>query len=706
MQIVTFSLYIYDLFLYFNQQLITNTNLSHIQAMTRLLDILPILLGLHLLVAITSPSLALHEDQRGKFDWHKRFIGIPKFVFHNLNDKNIIVGTESNVIASLSTRDGSILWRQLLPSKCELNHMSVFKSSLDDQDYLIRTSCKSSETRENVQHIWNPQNGLLASDLRFKDVTEGDQAESLLADAGHLVDKAKAFTISDDQTILVTQDGVVSLKLDGKTVWSRDESMATTVAVEIVQLPVGMRDKFGMKKTIVLVTQVGKIFGLDTITGAIVWQAFDKNLVSASGEPKSSLVILSQSDDDTSIPKAIIIHPTGYVLEFNPISGQTITNTNLSTKIRQFAQTEYYQGENSRAVLLVGEDDTVSVFPRELTEKVKQDINKYYITIAGTSEPMLVGYNFILDSDKIRANQIWKFSTGDSGKVVSLKIKRVDEEVHSPARVLGDRGTLYKYINPNLIAIMTESNSGNECNPDHNINIYLVDGVTGALVHSVHHPKSRAPAQMVHAENWLVYSYYHTKNRRTEISSLELFEGDMQSNSTAFSSLARSSIRPKLIEHKSFIFPGGIDAVVDTVTMHAMTNKHLIVALPSGALLEIPRIFLDPRRPLSMLMEHREEGLIPYMPELPIPSESIVNYDKSLLQVRGIITSPASLESTSLVFAYGLDFFFTRVTPSKTFDILKDDFDHLLITAVLTFLVVASYVCKLLASRKALRAAW
>jgi len=52
------------------------------------------------------------------------------------------------------------------------------------------------------------------------------------------------------------------------------------------------------------------------------------------------------------------------------------------------------------------------------------------------------------------------------------------------------------------------------------------------------------------------------------------------------------------------------------------------------------------------------------------------------------------------------DLFYTRVAPSKTFDLLKEDFDHFLITAVLLGLTVTSYVTKKLASRKALKQAW
>jgi hypothetical protein len=52
------------------------------------------------------------------------------------------------------------------------------------------------------------------------------------------------------------------------------------------------------------------------------------------------------------------------------------------------------------------------------------------------------------------------------------------------------------------------------------------------------------------------------------------------------------------------------------------------------------------------------------------------------------------------------DLFYTRVSPSKTFDLLKEDFDHFLITAVLLGLTLTSYITKKLASRKALKQAW
>lgn len=50
--------------------------------------------------------------------------------------------------------------------------------------------------------------------------------------------------------------------------------------------------------------------------------------------------------------------------------------------------------------------------------------------------------------------------------------------------------------------------------------------------------------------------------------------------------------------------------------------------------------------------------------------------------------------------------FVTRVAPSKTYDLLKEDFDYLLITSVLVGLIAASIIVKQMSAKKALKQAW
>ena len=53
--------------------------------------------------------------------------------------------------------------------------------------------------------------------------------------------------------------------------------------------------------------------------------------------------------------------------------------------------------------------------------------------------------------------------------------------------------------------------------------------------------------------------------------------------------------------------------------------------------LQVNRRMLDAMRPLELTAEMREEGgFIPYMPEIPIPSEEMVNYNQTVHNVRGI----------------------------------------------------------------------
>lgn len=80
-----------------------------------------------------------------------------------------------------------------------------------------------------------------------------------------------------------------------------------------------------------------------------------------------------------------------------------------------------------------------------------------------------------------------------------------------------------------------------------------------------------------------------------------------------------------------------------------------------------------------------------------------------ILGFYGVLCSklhPQLLISSLQVVAYGLDIFQTRVCPSKQFDVLKDDYDYVLISSVLFGLVFATMITKRLAQVKLLNRAW
>lgn len=94
--------------------------------------------------------------------------------------------------------------------------------------------------------------------------------------------------------------------------------------------------------------------------------------------------------------------------------------------------------------------------------------------------------------------------------------------------MLGNRTTLYKYLNPNLMAVVTGSSTAvaPKCS------LYLVDGAKGTILCHVTLPAAQGcDVKVSLTENWLVYQYYDvdasgvqsTKGHR--IVSVELYEG-------------------------------------------------------------------------------------------------------------------------------------------------------------------------------------
>lgn len=50
------------------------------------------------------------------------------------------------------------------------------------------------------------------------------------------------------------------------------------------------------------------------------------------------------------------------------------------------------------------------------------------------------------------------------------------------------------------------------------MNVHLIDIVSGGIVTTITHRRVKGPVNIVHSENWLVYTYYNDKLRRNELS--------------------------------------------------------------------------------------------------------------------------------------------------------------------------------------------
>ncbi|XP_031634273.1 ER membrane protein complex subunit 1 isoform X2 [Contarinia nasturtii] len=563
--------------------------------------------------------------------------------------------------------------------------------------------------------------------------------------------------------ILATDNAAIVLIQSGKVKWIREESMSDIAAIEMIDLPLAdsegaiekqlksdngdivgnfiqrvttqlnhvhhvlrnvfdvmklyqidpvtekgelTRDAFGLHTIIVAVTNKGKLFGIDNISGKQHYATNLPNFVEfANGQPMK--IVVQRTSKHFPYPARCTIlgrHKVtgnGMLYQFNPIDGSPINGgiIELSYQIRQVAVLQP-GADFLRGILLLDNSNNVHVFP----ESAAETAHGTYIYVSDANSGIVTGYNIVLKDKRLETTETWRINLGGmerSQKIIQIASKNPIEHVHSQGRVLADRSVLYKYINPNLVAIITQ---GNDSLYKYVVNVHLVDVVSGGIVTTITHRRIKGPVNIVHSENWLVYTYYNDKLRRTELTTIELYEGNTQANKTVWTSFGTPPL--PIVEQQAYIIPATIVSMKETITEKGITNKHVLMGLSSGAILEMPWHLLDPRRPILNTNQPREEGTIPYIPELPLSSESVINYNQSVARIKGIYTAPSGLESTSLVVAYGLDFFSVRISPSRTFDLLKEDFDYLTLTSVLIGLTAASFIVKHMSAKKTLKQAW
>lgn len=98
--------------------------------------------------------------------------------------------------------------------------------------------------------------------------------------------------------------------------------------------------------------------------------------------------------------------------------------------------------------------------------------------------------------------EVWRVNLDDE-KIIAIGAKPSNDRVHSYGKVLGDRSVLYKYLNPNLVGVVT---SGQDSQKVPFVNVYLIDTVTGSIVSSFNHKRCRGPVHIVHTEDWFFVS--------------------------------------------------------------------------------------------------------------------------------------------------------------------------------------------------------
>lgn len=330
-------------------------------------------------------------------------------------------------------------------------------------------------------------------------------------------------------------------------------------------------------------------------------------------------------------------------------------------------------------------------------------------------------YSLVGDTVQGKRNGVptWTFLPKEGHKVTDIALPLSEEPVASIGKALGDRGVLYKYLNPNVIMVTASDEQRGE------VSVSLIDAVSGSVYYTAEHKgvDVNRPISSVVSENWLAYSFTSdpsdpTLSKGYLLIIAELYESNLPNdrgplrNAYNFSatgpSISAISQKPYVIS-QTFHLPEEISAMAVSQTTQGITSRQLLASLASShAIVGIPRHVLDPRRPVGKdpTSDQIEEGLIRYQPMIDLDPKLYLNHRNEVFGVKKIVTSPSGMESTSLVFSYGLDIFGTRISPSFAFDILGTSFNKVQLGLTVIGLTIGVFVVAPLITRKQTNQLW
>lgn len=466
------------------------------------------------------------------------------------------------------------------------------------------------------------------------------------------------------------------------------------------------RDVFGFSKIVVLATRRGRFYGLDTgAHGKIMWSraVFQSR---PGGDLFSVKGIMAKDTEGTVTAigsngeRAVLRATDGTVLEVHQAGSFTkITSTALVGN-----------GPDKWLLALGGNGLPIAnAAPGSLPEDT---------IVLRDGDQGLKGVRFESRNGKASKTDVWQLKAGNGRRIVDIAAPPAHNPVASIGRVLGDRKVAYKYLNPNtvVLAIVEEFTS--------TLSIQVIDTASGQILAAQNHKGVDASKSIscAMAENWYSCTFFGDYDvddgtNRTikgyQIATSDLFESPEPNDRGPLGDAAEfSSLNPvdnpsgvplPWVTSQTIVVSQPLTSLTTTQTLQGITTRLLLAYLPeSHGILSVSRYVLDPRRPVDReptAAEVEAESLMKYAPQLEVDGRAIISHELELIGAQEIIATPAIVESTCLLFAYGIDVFGTRSTPSGLFDILGKGFNKVtLVGTVLAFFAGVVFLAPMVSS--------
>jgi len=353
----------------------------------------------------------------------------------------------------------------------------------------------------------------------------------------------------------------------------------------------------------------------------------------------------------------------------------------------------------------------------------------------------VVGYHYLGS----KFEETWSINFAEDEKILDYSYHLKDHPefftkahagyfIHIPE----ENKVIYKIVDSSNIAVLTKSAMTQSESPDIvNLNLYVINTRTGRILQQFtqNGVNSAHAIALTYDDNGIFISYFKDSSKYYELWVVELFEEQIESSFvTMINKFMLKTMTNKEVDYynengnfvlldQKFGLPYGIKQFKPVQTKSGLTRRNLIAITTDNQVVSLDRYLTSTRRPLPVVETPKKKSKKKQIPEeeevtyqssflpvyeymIPYNPKAQLNGDYDLKDLRDLDISETTFESTAVVFAYGKDLFWCKVTPDKMFDMLNDDFNYLLLIAIAVGITVATFVAMKVGSSKEAKNRW
>lgn len=565
----------------------------------------------------------------------------------------------------------------------------------DGLSRIIDTQILNYSADQTTEKLWAEYESIVKDKMWTPDSILSGFMYRLQANLRHFVDLLEYFK---ELASKLSIDEIVQ-KLKGKNLFT--------------ELDQEFLDRYNIHKQIIVTTSNKVVFGIDSLQGDILWKRIQPvDAINLSVEKMNE----RHPENFYGQVKVVFDYSGGGYQQTVVIEGKNGDLETLSKGIKKAKNQNIHLSEEEKVSYNFKENLLES--DRDLT-----NFNFYKLW-----EKSLKGYSYIDE----KFQEVWNVSFDKEEQVLDYSHHLKGHTNYYEKAYAGffihvpeENKVIYKIVDSSNIAILTKFPSKmpeDRANNIVNLNVYVVNTRSGRLLQQFTQSGVNANHNIAQTydDNGIFISYFNNQQKFYELWVIEIFEEQIESS--FISMINKFALQTQknrevdyfnengnfVLQDQKFGLQVGIKSFKPVQTKAGLTRRNLIAITTDDDIYSIDRYLISTRRPFPVVETPKkkkkknepEEEEITYQSSflpmfdymIPFNPKQVQNADYVLYGLKNLHVTETDFESTAVVFTYGKDMFWCKITPDKTFDMLNDDFAYPQLLAIVFGITIGLFV--------------